>query len=290
MAEDTATGKTLSGTVKLPFVGTVKKKYIAIGLAATAGAIVITLYRRRQAGTSGATAAANAFTDPAGNQCAAPNPLTGFCPGTPDDLAAQAQLAVNTGSQQSGSGSGSDGGTVGGEVQNGPPFSSNPAWAQYVTTYLVDTTGRNAQAVSTAIGDYLSGTAVDTPEEDIIHAANAYGGPPPVAGAGGFPPSIRHKGTKGGGKTFADNPVKGLKASGVMKTVADLDWQNSAHAASYEVTISHAGRRVRHFDVAESKTKITGLTPGTHYTATVLARPPKSSAHGATVAFTTHKK
>jgi hypothetical protein len=199
-------------------------------------------------------------------------------------------LAANTGSQQDTRGSGSGGGSVGGEVQNGPPFSSNAAWSQYVTTYLVDTTGRDAKAVSSAIGDYLAGVAVDTPEEDIIHAANAYGGPPPIAGAGGFPPSIHHKGTKGGGKTFADNPVKGLKASGVMKTVADVDWQNSAHAASYQVTLTHNGRRMRQFDVTESKAKITGLNAGTHYTVTVLARPPKTSAHAASVAFTTDKK
>ena len=174
-------------------------------------------------------------------------------------------------------------------MQNGPPFSSNAAWSQYVTTYLVDTTGRDAKAVSTAIGDYIGGVAVDTPEEDIIHAANAYGGPPPIAGPGGFPPSIRHKGTKGGGKTHADNPVKGLKHTNVMKTVADIDWQNSAHAASYQVTLTHAGRRIRQYDVTESKTRLTGLTAGTHYTVTVLARPPATSAHAASTSFTTDK-
>lgn len=287
MAED---GKTLSGTVKLPVIGTVKKKYVAVGVGLTVVAIGITLYRRHQAGTStSGTAAANAFTDPAGNTCAAPNPLTGFCPGTPDDLAAQAQLAVNTGSQQSGSGTDGGGGTVGGEVQTGPPFSSNAAWSQYVTTYLVDQAGRDAKTVSTAIGDYIAGNALDTPEEDIVNAAIAYGGPPPIAGPGGFPPSIRHKGTKGGGKTYADNPVKGLHASGVMKTVADIDWQNAAHAASYEVTLTHNGRRMRRFDVTSSKTKLTGLNAGTHYTVSVLARPPKPSAHAASVSFTTDK-
>jgi hypothetical protein len=133
----------------------------------------------------------------------------------------------------------------------------------------------------------LNGAAVDTPEEDIIHAATAYAGSPPVSGNGGFPPSIHHKGTKTGGKTQADNPVTGLHAGGIQKTVADISWHPAAHAGSYQVTLSHKGQRMRQEDVTEPKKRLTGLKSGETYEVAVLARPPKPSATAAHVSFKT---
>lgn len=70
--------------------------------------------------------AAGQQTDPAGNTCTAVNPATGYCPGTPEDLAAQQANAgtdttgtdttgagTGTGTDQSGGSAGSAGGTAG---------------------------------------------------------------------------------------------------------------------------------------------------------------------------------
>jgi hypothetical protein len=276
---------TLDGTVKIPLVGTVKKKYAVIGIGITLALIGITLYRRKQAGTS-ATGAT--VTDPAGNVCAAVNPATGYCPGTPEDTAFLAQntpsAPIGSNGADSGSGSGGDGG---GGSQSGPPFANNQAWSQWATTYLVGTIGENAHNVAQALGDYLAGRPVDTPEENIINQAIGYAGNVPVTATDGFPPSIRHKGTKGGGQEKAVNPVTGLHASGIQKTVADITWHPAAHAGSYGITLFHKTQKMRTYDVTAAKTRLTGLKSGESYTVHVLARPPKPSAHDAHVTFKT---
>jgi hypothetical protein len=88
----------LDGDIKLPGVGPVKKKTALIG-GGVVGAILLIAYIRRarnasstNASPAGGTAAAQAgdtglVTDPAGNQCAAVNPDSGYCPGTEQDLA-----------------------------------------------------------------------------------------------------------------------------------------------------------------------------------------------------------
>jgi hypothetical protein len=92
----------LEGKVKLPGLGEVPKKGVAIGAAAVLGVVTIAYIRRaRNASTtnaspSGGTAAAAAGstdlqTDPAGNTCAAVDPSSGYCPGSEQDQAYQAE-------------------------------------------------------------------------------------------------------------------------------------------------------------------------------------------------------
>ena len=75
--------------------------------------------------------AAGTQTDPAGNTCATVNPATGYCPGTPEDLAAQqanagttdttgtAAAGGTTDTTGAGGGAGGTGGTAGGTGTGG---------------------------------------------------------------------------------------------------------------------------------------------------------------------------
>lgn len=65
--------------------------------------------------------AAGTQTDPAGNTCSAVNPATGYCPGTPEDLAAQQSNAGTdtTGTGTGGTGTDQSGGSAGGTAGGG---------------------------------------------------------------------------------------------------------------------------------------------------------------------------
>jgi LysM repeat protein len=75
--------------------------------------------------------------------------------------------------------------------QAGPPFTNNAAWSQYAENYLITTLGMDAATVSSALGAYIAGQPVTTAQQDVINQATAIAGTPPVAGPGGYPPSIR---------------------------------------------------------------------------------------------------
>ena len=60
---------------------------------------------------------AAAVTDPAGNTCAAVNPATGYCPGTPEDAAALAAASTSGGADTTGTSGGTD--TTGGVAGTG---------------------------------------------------------------------------------------------------------------------------------------------------------------------------
>src|SRR5260370_42440857 len=66
-------------------IGGIKKEYVYIGggLLLVIGVVIV---RSRNAKAAASTSTGT-VTDPAGNVCAAFNPVTGYCPGTPNDLA-----------------------------------------------------------------------------------------------------------------------------------------------------------------------------------------------------------
>jgi hypothetical protein len=197
----------LDGTVKLPGMGTVKKK-TAYG-AAGAIVLVLVIYWFRQRKTAAAApAAGNAgvFTDPAGNSCTAPNPATGYCPGTAEDqqaLAAAGGLAPFDTSQLGSGGLGGYYYPPGGGTQAAPPgpgnFADNAEWAQYVETYMTGTLNADPATVGNAIGKYLTGQPLTADQVNIVQEAIAYGEKPPVSGADGDPPGFRTAAGGGGG-------------------------------------------------------------------------------------------
>lgn len=310
----------LEGTVKLPGVGTVKKSYAAAGLAVAGAAIVITLRRRKARAAAGTAPGGDPFppdgttgdptdpnsTDPAtgltygdeqagygvgggaGMSAAATDafPWDGTYGVSGDPNSIDPGTGVTYGNE-GGLGGGGSGGTGGGS--GGPPFSTNAAWAAYAVQQLADTAGKDAGQVTDALGLYINGQAVTAAQRQLIEDARAIAGPPPVAGPGNFPPSIRMQGTSTGGKTTAANPVHGIHVTAIERTDATVAWKPAEHATFYSVKITTGKTTVRTQDTTTASSHIGGLKPATRYEVSVLARPAKASAHPATVSFTTQK-
>jgi hypothetical protein len=87
---------------------------------------------------STATAATTQVTDPAGNVCTALDPATGFCPGTPQDQAAQEALSSPSnnaaGGDTGGGATDTSGGDTGGSAAGGPAPTAPPVTTPPVTT------------------------------------------------------------------------------------------------------------------------------------------------------------
>ena len=131
------------GTVKVPVVGPEKKSTVKLFAGAGILVVVYAVYSSKKKAAAAAAASATAapvsaaFTDPAGNQCAAPDASTGYCPGTPADISAQEQLS-GSGAYGMGSGYGSSVSSLGGQSLSNavPVFTNNGAWGQYVEQML----------------------------------------------------------------------------------------------------------------------------------------------------------
>lgn len=225
MAEDTGEHHSITaGKITIP--GTqVKVPKIAAGIAVAVVAVLAIMYYRNKKAKAAAPGAT--VTDPDGNVCAALAP-SGFCPGTPGDLNYQAQGSGSGGF--GGSGGGTTDTTVPTQVQNGPPFTNNAAWSQYVLSQLSSTV--DPGALTNALGAYIDGATVTTAQEQLIQDAIAIAGTPPVAGTNGFPPSINVGGSKTGGGNKPPRPTDlALDLEG--PTTIAATWRPAAHASSY---------------------------------------------------------
>jgi hypothetical protein len=123
--------------------------------------------------------------------------------------------------------------------------------------------GWNAQAVQSALGDFLTGQSLTTDEASIVRAAvGAMGGYPP-----GGPMSIKE--TPGVTDASKLPAPTGLKVTATTATTVDLSWNAVPNAKQYRLYRSGAA-----FNVASSvdtKAQVAGLTPGTSYTFYVAA-------------------
>lgn len=272
------------GKIDIPGVGKVKPVYAGAGLAAVA--VLIILYYRRK-NSAGSTTAAAQQTDPAGNTGPI-DPATGYVFGSPEDVAALAAAGGSTGGGGSGTGGG---GTTSDQVSNGPPFTSNAAWAQYAIQVL-EGNGYDAGTVTGDLGLYLSGSQVTADQEDVINAAIAVAGYPPVAGPNGYPPAINVIGSKQGGGgggsgsgSGSGNPPPGNTNAGRLTQPQNvrlvlqytnsvrLQWDEVAGHTGYVVQAKQGGPNGQvvngPFDTVLALANIGGLQPGTRYTALI---------------------
>jgi hypothetical protein len=269
------------GTVHVPGIGPMKKKnatYAAVG-----GLALVLLYivvRKRQSSAAATTAPAGAtVTDPDGNVCSALAP-SGYCPGTPGDLAAQQSASAGvfgpTGQQPGVSVSG-DGTTP----NTGPgSFTNNAQWAAYAEQGMGST---GADAIAAALGKYVTGGQVTADQIVSIDEAIAIAGYPPTQGPGGKPPSINQV-EPGPAPTPTGNvngTVTGLKVTSVGTTTARISWNATKGAKGYDV--AEAGYGTYH--TTGTSYSFSHLVPKKHYTIDVAAKP-SISGH-ATVSFTT---
>lgn len=162
-----------SPTVNVPGMGSIKREYVIVGVAAAVLVGGYSYYKRKQAA---ATPTATSAIDPA----------TGQPYGSAADAA---QLNAQSGYlQPTGSGLGSSTPTPQ-PTQSG--FSTNDQWSQAVVQYMSSSTGADPGVVGEALGKYLAGEVVNDTEKALVLQAVAFEGHPPVPGANGFPPSIR---------------------------------------------------------------------------------------------------
>jgi hypothetical protein len=193
----------MANEVTLPGVGKVKKSY---AIAGGIGVVVLAViwYRQKKsasAAAGGTPAGTGMVTDPAGNVCSALNPASGYCPGTAQDMAYQANQLGYGGSAYGGGGGGYSYGTgaspSGTGTTPGPgSFTNNAEWASYCESVM----GSNgSDAVAAALGKYLTGNQITTTQATIVDEAIAVGGYPPTNGPGGRPPGLNVTSPGGGG-------------------------------------------------------------------------------------------
>lgn len=212
-APETTTGK---GDVKLPGLGKVSKKALAIG-ALVAGGVLAYVYFRHAKGTSSAgtgtaagTTAAGTVTDPAGNVCAALDPSSGYCPGTPEDLEYQesaGSTAQDTGLDTNGEGDidpetgypygsvqdedalqqmglGGGTGSTTGTTGTGSTVTTNAEWEQECIANL-EAGGVAQSTVSDAesgLPRYLAKLSLSSAQATAVQMCVGLTGPPPVGG------------------------------------------------------------------------------------------------------------
>jgi hypothetical protein len=288
-------------------IGGMKKEYVYGGLAI--GGIVIAVVYFRSKSQSNATNTTGTVTDPAGNVCAALSPSSGYCPGTPEDLAYAGNTASGSGGLVGTDSSSYVGGQIIGYDQYGNPiyssnsgqgntgpgtFTNNSNWVQACVTYITDADGNaNASTILNALGLYINGQDIGSDaNRSIIEQAIAAEGFPPVAGASGNPPGIVQKsgtGNGGGGSSNepAVNPVKGLHAQSVAYDNFDVAWQPSKNAAGYTVTVTKAGKQVTQQQTNATNIHIAHMAKKTRYTVRVWATPHPAKGTPASITVTT---
>jgi hypothetical protein len=173
--------------LNIPGIGKLPTWFVLGGV----GLVLVMILRNRK----GSAAAAGTSTDPAGNTGVI-DPATGYVYGSPEDTAG---LAASAGSSTPDT-SGTVAGSVGDQVTNGPPFTSNAAWAQYAVSVLGQS-GYDPGTLTAELGFYIAGQPVTPSQQADINAAIAVAGLPPVAGTGGKPPAINVVGSTAGGGT-----------------------------------------------------------------------------------------
>lgn len=190
------------GDVKLPVFGEVPKKYavggIVVGVAVVG--VIIMRNRSKSAGSTGSgtsSASSGMITDPAGNVCAALDPNSGYCPGSPEDQQYQSDAGLQGissygGDPYAGYGYGGYGG-YGGSGGMGSPTGTQPATNEQWVEEAIGTVPGNASAIRTALERVLAGLTVTTAQKDLFLEAAGINGQPP----GGYPQPIKTSDTAG---------------------------------------------------------------------------------------------
>ena len=206
----------MPGEIKLPGLGEVKEGYV-YGSAAFIGLAVVYVYFKRKHAAAASSASTNSgtVTDPAGNVCAALDPASGFCPGSPEDEQYQEQASAGLGD----TGEGYDEYPGGGAgqylitdangnqcVQLDPATGLCPVGTGTTGTTTVTTNAQwvveaeeqlgNTSTIQAALGYALSGSPVTAAQKNIFMEAVGLLGPPPQ----GYPPlKVTTPGTSPGG-------------------------------------------------------------------------------------------
>jgi hypothetical protein len=123
--------------------------------------------------------------------------------------------------------------------------------------------GWNAQAVQSALGEFLTGQSLDASEAAIVRAA--------VGAMGGYPPRgpMTIKETAGPTDVSKLPAPTGLKTTGKTQTTVDLTWNLVPGAKQYRVYRSGASQNVA--ASVDNKARVAGLQPNKNYVFYVAA-------------------
>jgi hypothetical protein len=228
--------KESGGEVQVPKVGALPKRtLIGVG-AAAAGYVGWRIWQAKKA-----------------NAAAAATDTTGTDPGYQDPGTIPAVAGA--------------GGTVSG-IPYGDPSSvqtvgdygftgtTNAQWTQYAANQLVQSQSWDYTSIVSALGQYLNHRPLSTDQVQIVQAAIAVAGYPPVGSFSIVP----------GGDTGLTVAPSGLQVASVTATSATLTWLPVAGAHGYHVD----GHSVT-ADVTGTQATLSGLKPGTAYSVTVAA-------------------
>ena len=192
----------MADKIKLPFAGEVNKKTAIIGgLVVAAGIGIYVIRKQRQSAAAASTTSTGMVTDPAGNQCQALDPVSGYCPGTQEDEQYQEQEASSIGEGYDDYPGGGAGGTYVTDAEGNTCLALDPVTGlcpvgvgtsgqtTSVTTnaqWVVEAEEQlgNTATVQAALGYALSGSPVTQAQKNIFMEAIGLLGPPPQ----GYPP------------------------------------------------------------------------------------------------------
>lgn len=174
-----------------------------------------------------------------------------------------------SGTDADGAGTGIIGSNVGGSENVGnsdntgeSEVDTNNEWFAEAVEKLANA-GWNAQAVQSALGDFLTGQSLTEDEASIVRAA--------VGAMGGYPPNGPMTIKTAPGETDASKLTAptGLKVTVKSESVVDLTWNAVSGATSYRVYRSGVAQNVA--SSADTVAQVGGLQPGTSYTFYVAA-------------------
>jgi hypothetical protein len=294
------------GSVKLPGVGPVPKKWFLIVGGGSVIVIAYVMYRRRQQGTAAPAGTDAGTVALAGQPCVDAN-------GNPGVYDSSGTCQVDTaalGGYYAGSGALGVSGTTP-PVPGTGGFTQNGQWVQQAEADMQGA-GIDPGALAEALGAYITGRAVTTAQQSLIDQAIAFEGYPPVAGSSGYPPAIKAQPitppptttppvTKPPGPTGVTKypAPTGLQASSIGISSVLLSWTDvptKPTARSYTIAVyDKAGHLASQStasapDMPGAHTQVTvgGLKTKTAYHANVWANGGKQAPPHATVSFTTH--
>jgi hypothetical protein len=136
---------------------------------------------------------------------------------------------------------------------------TNSEWTQYAATQLEQDGTWSYTDIVTALGNYLNGIALTPTQQQIVSAALAVAGYPPVAPTQGSAPV---------GTTSTPLPApSGLRASSTTQTSVALSWSAVSGASGYY--LYRNGAEVG--DVTGTTGTVSGLTAATSYQLAVAA-------------------
>lgn len=227
----------MTDQIDVPKVGPMNKKVVVGVGVAVVGFLGWRYYRSSSAVSSTADAAAED---------------TGYEDGGTIPSVSGATDWYGSGSSSTSTGTASDGTST--------QILTNAQWSAYARDQLLAVDAYNGQAISEALGNYLSGTALSSDQQKIVRSA---------IGVAGYPPVGTHVIIPGGDTSVSTAPG-GLRVTAVTASSVDLAWNPMDGVNTFSVYRSDVSVPVSTSRTATTAT-VGGLEPNKSYSFQVAA-------------------